>query len=135
MAEIGIVLAVEDEEQLRELMNRFLKRLGVHYHLVADSASFDKLVSESVPGLVMMDLRLEGDPKQGMDLIRQIRSDPRLQEVPIVVMSSFVHTDDLECARKSGCQAYIRKPFQDREAIGRLIKALVAGEETQWQIL
>lgn len=135
MSETGMVLAVEDEEQLRELLSRFLRRLGVSHSVVPDSASFDAWVSESIPSLVLMDLRLEADPKQGIDLIRQIRSDPRLSAVPIVVMSSFVYTDDLECARKAGCQAYIRKPFQDREAIGRLIKALVAGENPPWQIL
>jgi CheY-like chemotaxis protein len=135
MTESGTVLVVEDEEHLRELMSRFLRRLGVTHHLVADSTSFDTWLAESVPYLVLMDLRLEGDSRQGIDLIRQMRSDPRFAAVPIAVMSAFVHTDDLERAREAGCAAYIRKPFQDREAIGQLIKALVAGKDMPWQIL
>lgn len=61
-----------------------------------------------VPDLVLLDLRL---PKiDGIDVLRRIRSDDRTKQVPVVVLTSSGHEDDLINSYDGGANSYIRKP-------------------------
>jgi len=63
-------------------------------------------VSE-VPDLVLLDLRL---PKiDGLDVLRRIRADDRTKLVPVVVLTSSAHEDDLIGSYSEGANSYIRK--------------------------
>lgn len=61
-----------------------------------------------VPDLVLLDLRL---PKiDGIDVLRRIRADDRTKYVPVVVLTSSAHDDDLVQSYEGGANSYIRKP-------------------------
>lgn len=61
-----------------------------------------------VPDLVLLDLRL---PKiDGIDVLRRIRADDRTKRVPVVVLTSSAHEDDVVEAYEGGANSYIRKP-------------------------
>lgn len=77
-------------------------------------------VSE-VPDLVLLDLRL---PKiDGIDVLRRIRADDRTKLIPVVVLTSSAHEDDLMQSYEGGANSYIRKPVNFEsfvEAIERI---------------
>lgn len=74
-----------------------------------------------VPDLVLLDLRL---PKiDGIDVLRRIRADDRTKLIPVVVLTSSAHEDDLMRSYEGGANSYIRKPVNFEsfiEAIERI---------------
>lgn len=64
--------------------------------------------SSSRAGLVLLDLNLPG--KDGHDVLREIRSDPALKSIPVVVLTSSSESKDIQNAYSLGANAYVTKP-------------------------
>jgi two-component system, chemotaxis family, response regulator Rcp1 len=58
--------------------------------------------------VVFLDLNLT--PMSGLDLLDHIRSNPRLESIPVIIMSGSQNADDVRKAYKSGANCYILKP-------------------------
>ena len=106
------ILLVEDSDEDAELTVRALKkqRLASQLHRVVDGAeALDFLqTTDPLPRLVLLDLKL---PKvDGLEVLRALKSDPRTQSIPIVVLSSSRQNSDLAESYKLGANSYIVKP-------------------------
>ena len=67
------------------------------------------------PAVVLLDLKM---PKvDGLEVLRQIKSDPRLKTIPVVVMTSSREESDLVTSYQLGVNAYIVKPVQFQEFV------------------
>ena len=67
------------------------------------------------PAVVMLDLKM---PKvDGIEVLRQIKSDPQLKTIPVVVMTSSREEPDLVTSYELGVNAYIVKPVQFQEFV------------------
>jgi CheY-like chemotaxis protein len=67
------------------------------------------------PALVLLDLKM---PRMdGMEVLRQMKSDPELKVIPVVVMTSSRETPDLQRAYELGTNAYVVKPVQFHEFV------------------
>ena len=119
MAEI---LIVDDDSQLRQSFERVLTQDG---HLVRVTSSGEAgvaAVGESVPDLVIMDMRMAGiNGLEAFSLIREI--DPRL---PVIIMTAFGTTETAIEATKMGAFDYILKPFDIPEMLDLISQALKA---------
>ena len=61
-----------------------------------------------MPAVVLLDLKL---PKvDGLEVLRRIRADERTQHLPVVVLTSSTHEQDLIESYQLGCNSYVRKP-------------------------
>lgn len=60
------------------------------------------------PDLVLLDLNLP--KKSGGELLTELRADPELQGMPVLVLSSSTNDDDVEAAYNEGANAYLTKP-------------------------
>lgn len=66
-----------------------------------------------LPLLVLVDLKM---PRMtGMELLAHLRSDSRFRHLPVVMMTSSNHTEDLVAAYDNGVNAYVRKPLEFTE--------------------
>lgn len=113
------ILAVDDEEPIRELLASYLAAEGYRVTTAADAASARQLIETETFDLVVLDLRLpDGD---GLGLVRQIRTD---SHIPVIILSSKDQDVDRIVGLELGADDYLTKPFNPRELLAR-IKAVL----------
>ena len=118
------ILAVEDDEQVQELLSDCLSHEGFRVTIAATGAAMMEALAAESPDLILLDLRLpDGD---GLALVRQLRSESQL---PVIILSGKVEEVDRIVGLELGADDYLTKPFNPRELLAR-IKAVLrrAGE-------
>ena len=106
------VLVVDDEPEIRMLVERTLRAQGYEVETAADGEDGLARVQARPPDLVLLDAML---PKMhGFEVARRLRSDPRTRPVPIVMMTAIYRGWRFaQDAREAyGAQDYIEKPFR-----------------------
>ena len=104
------VLVVDDYNTMVRIIRNLLKQLGFeHIDDASDgSAALAKMRSRKY-GLVISDWNME--PMTGYDLLRQVRADPGLGEIPFIMVTAESKTENVIAAKKAGVNNYIVKPF------------------------
>ena len=116
MAQTKIVV-VEDEADILELVEFNLQREGFEVvTCTVGSAAFD-LIREHRPALVLLDLMLP--ERDGLEICREIRSDPDLKRTPVIMMTAKSEESDIVLGLGVGADDYITKPFSVRELVAR----------------
>jgi two-component system phosphate regulon response regulator PhoB len=116
------ILVVEDEPAIQEVL-KF--NLGLHGHdvvLAGDAESALRLMQGALPDLVLLDWMLPG--MSGIDLAKRLRADPRLRNVPVIMLTARAEERDKVLGLEIGADDYITKPFSPRELMAR-IKAVL----------
>ncbi len=105
------ILLVDDDPDDVTLAMRALARqnLANRVHVVSDGAEAITYLRDSArPRLVLLDLKL---PKvTGLEVLAQIRNDPRLKTLPVVILTSSREEPDVARAYALGANSYIVKP-------------------------
>ena len=107
------ILVVEDNELNLKLVRDVLSFAGYDVMEARTGEQGVALAAECRPDLVLMDLQLPGI--DGTEALRQLRSSPRTQEVPVVAVTAFAMRADRERAFESGFDGYLEKPISARE--------------------
>jgi two-component system, OmpR family, response regulator len=118
------VLLVEDHPPEREAIRRILAGQEFHVEATADYQGAVTFLAKSVPHLVCLDLTLPRE--SGFELCEHIRSDSRLQFVPILVVSDRSSPEDMAHAEHVGANAFLKKPFT-RDKLLKYVVALLDG--------
>lgn len=113
------ILVVEDEVQMRRLLQTTLERHNYTVELAATGKQALELVQAWRPDVVILDLGLPD--LDGLEVVRRIRAWSRL---PIVVVSAREHEDAKVAALDLGADDYLTKPFGMNELLARLRVAL-----------
>ena len=111
-----LVLVVDDSITVRRVTQRLLVREGYRVVLAADGLqALEKLQGER-PVVVLSDIEM---PRMdGFDLVRNIRSDPKLAALPVVMITSRIAEKHREHARQLGVDHYLGKPYSEEELLG-----------------
>jgi two-component system phosphate regulon response regulator PhoB len=116
------ILVVEDEPSIHELISINLGMAGYEV-IVAESAEQAlSLIRDELPDLALLDWMLPG--ASGIDLARQLRSESRTRELPIIMLTARGEEKDKLRGLETGADDYITKPFSVRELEAR-IKAVL----------
>lgn len=112
------ILVVEDEVGIFKLIEFHLKQAGFEVvHCLSGEAAKTK-IDERLPDLVLIDWML---PKlSGVELIRQLRSESRTKQLPIIMLTAKGEELDKEAGLNVGADDYVVKPFSPRELIARI---------------
>jgi two-component system response regulator len=120
------ILLVEDNQEDMELTLHALKKenLANHIHVARDGEEALEFLQgkaasgKPLPKVVLLDLKL---PKiDGMQVLKQIKSDPRTKAIPVVILTSSKEERDLCNGYQLGANSYIQKPVdfeQFRETV------------------
>lgn len=121
---MNTVLVVEDSPAQREMISDLLKGSGLKVRAASDGMEALQQIQLSCPDLVVLDVVM---PRMnGYEVCRRIKTDPKTQNIPVVMCSSKGEEFDRYWGMKQGADAYIVKPFQPRELVGT-VKQLLRG--------
>ncbi|MBN1564783.1 MAG: response regulator [Anaerolineae bacterium] len=122
------VFVVEDDAKNLAIIAVTLKKHGAIVIQDAwNSGSVDMLMKYRPIDIILMDLMLRGG-RSGYDIIDQIRAEPKLADIPIVIVSASNASSEMNRARQKGCQGYIEKPI-DYHTFARSVADVIAGQE------
>ncbi len=123
---MSTVLVVEDSPTQRQMIAELLKDSDLSASVVSVSDGVEALeqIKNQRPDLVVLDIVM---PRMnGYEVCRQIKTNPKTQDVPVVMCSSKGEDFDIYWGMKQGADAYISKPFEPDELIGT-VKQLLRG--------
>ena len=116
----GRVLVVEDDEEIADVLRRSLRSEGYEVRTSGDGVEALDAAAGFVPDLVVLDLGL---PRMdGVEVCRRLREDG--DDVPILMLTARVETEDRVDGLDSGADDYLTKPFERQELLAR-IRALL----------
>ena len=116
------ILVVEDDLDTADMLKAYLETQGYHIEWVSWGADALRLAQESLPDLIVLDIRLPDI--DGYEVCRQIRSQRRTEHVPIIFLTERRERDDRLSGLKLGAVDYITKPFDIQELRLRVRNAL-----------
>ena len=116
------ILIVEDKPASRELLRTVLERQGYVVTEAEDGEDALNKVRGYVPDLVLLDLQMP--IRNGYDVLKEMRKDSRLVNVPVVAITANAMPEDREKVMAAGFTGYIPKPValaRLREEVARLL--------------
>lgn len=116
------ILIVEDKPTSRELLRTVLEQQGYEVVEAEDGEQALLRLREHVPDLVLMDLQMPA--KNGYDVLREIRTDARLDKLPVIAVTANAMPEDRDRVMAAGFTGYIAKPValaRLREEVKRLL--------------
>jgi signal transduction histidine kinase/CheY-like chemotaxis protein len=120
-----IVLA-DDNADMRAYVKRLLLSEGYCVDAVADGSAALSAAKKATPNLVLSDVMMPG--LDGFGLIRELREDPILKNVPVVLLSARAGEDAKVEGFDAGADDYLIKPFSARELLAR-VKATLRSQK------
>lgn len=102
------ILVIEDEPTINMILEEVLTDEGYNILTALNGQSGLKVVEEVLPDLVITDLRMPD--LSGRSVVEAIRVNPKLVEIPIIIISGAVSESD-EFPAEGSYQAHLRKPF------------------------
>lgn len=116
------ILSIEDEPDIRELLKVTLEADGFRVISAATGEQGLQMARTEKPSLILLDLML---PKvSGLDICREIRADPEIAAIPILMLTAKATETDKVVGLEVGADDYVIKPFSPRELTAR-VKALL----------
>jgi two-component system chemotaxis response regulator CheY len=104
------VLVVDDYSTMVRIIRNLLRQLGFeNVDEASDGAAALEKMHNRRYGLVISDWNME--PMTGYDLLRHVRADPALGEIPFIMVTAESKTENVIAAKKAGVNNYIVKPF------------------------
>lgn len=103
-----LILVVDDYQDAREMYAEYLQFSGFR---VAEARNGNEAIEQAFalkPDLILMDLSLPG--MDGWEATRQLKSDERTKNIPVVALTGHALAGASEGARKAGCDSFVTKP-------------------------
>jgi len=122
-----LVLVVEDHEDTQTCVAEQLADYGFEVVTASDGESAMRLMRERRPALVYLDMNLPN--LSGYDVCEQIRTDPSLKDIPVVMTSAQTSISVRASCIEAGADAFVPKPFQldvFAKMIGRMVSRAAA---------
>ena len=112
------ILLVDDDQEIRELLDIYLTRAGFQVRTVGDGGGFREALDSAASDLLILDVMLPDE--DGFSLCRWVRQHPRFAQVPIIMLTASSDEADRIIGLELGADDYLPKPFEPRELLARI---------------
>jgi CheY-like chemotaxis protein len=116
------VMIIEDEEDAAELFAEMMRVGGYRVIKTPKSEPALDIMSASRPDVIILDIMMPGI--SGLDILQQMKRDPSLADIPVVVVSAKSMPADIKTSLEAGASSYLTKPvgyFDLKNAVERLL--------------
>jgi CheY-like chemotaxis protein len=103
------ILAVDDEANVRRLVQMILQRAGYRVTTASDGVEALATVQRDRPDVVLADITMPH--LDGIELLRRLKADAATADIPVIMLSAKAQDQDFFEAERSGAVTYIPKPF------------------------
>lgn len=112
------IMVVDDSLTVRKITTRLLAKEGYQVVTAKDGVDALQHLQEILPDVMLVDIEM---PRMdGFELTKNVRSDPQTAHIPIIMITSRTAEKHRNYAMELGVNAYLGKPFQEDELLGRI---------------
>src|SRR5215472_15609316 len=120
------IVFCEDEKLLQKLFRALLRSTEHEIYIASDGIEGLAIIEHEHPDLIVTDISM---PRcDGFQLADAVKANPGLAAIPIVFVTGFAQTYDMEEAARHGARGYLLKPFKTVDLQATIAAALVAYE-------
>ncbi len=119
------VLVVDDQPQIVRLIQVNLEKEGFEVATAADGEEGLRKVRELLPDLVILDVIMPR--KDGFEVLRQMKTEPALASIPVIMLTVKTHNADIVEGLREGAELYLPKPFHPKELVSLVRRVLETG--------
>jgi chemosensory pili system protein ChpA (sensor histidine kinase/response regulator) len=110
-----LVLVVDDSLTVRRVTQRLLQREGYRVTLAKDGLEGLEKLGEERPAVLLSDIEM---PRMdGFDLVRNLRADPKLADLPVIMITSRIAQKHRDYAAELGVDHYLGKPYAEEDLL------------------
>lgn len=113
-----MIYLVEDDSNIRELVEYTLCSLGLETKGFASPVEFEKAMKAIKPKLILLDIMLP--EKDGLSLLKELKSDKETEDIPVILLTAKGSEMDKVKGFEAGADDYIPKPFGMMELVARV---------------
>lgn len=103
------VLVCDNEEVLRSLVRASLEGNGYALVEARDGDEALERARRVQPDLILLDMMMPG--RSGLEVLEELRRDPALERIPVVMLTARAQLADKEAAERAGADRFLAKPF------------------------
>ena len=112
------ILAIEDEEDLLELLEYNITAAGYQFTGASTGEMGLEILRNNPPDLVLLDWMLPGI--SGIDLLKRLRSHPKTKDLPVLMLTAKTEEEDIVKGLEQGADDYLSKPFSVKVLLARV---------------
>ena len=116
------IIVVDDDKEIREIVHFALTRTGFDVEVAANGQQLLELLRGSRPDLILLDVMMPG--QNGYQLCYLLRSDPRTNTIPIIIMTAHVESIYERISVDVGAADHVTKPFHPLELVDKIREVL-----------
>lgn len=116
------ILVVDDDKEVREIVLFVMTRNGFTVTTASNGQQMHEVLAQQLPDVLILDVMMPGE--DGYRLCSSLRTDPRTQHIPIIMMTA--HDEDIykRISRDLGVSGHLTKPFHPLELVEH-VKAIL----------
>jgi CheY-like chemotaxis protein len=112
------ILLADDSPHAQRMGERILREEGYEVVSLTDGNAVMLRLLDVDPDLILADVFLPG--KSGFELCRYVKNEPRFKHVRVVLTAGLLEPFDEEEARRTGCDAILKKPFEASKLVATI---------------
>jgi CheY-like chemotaxis protein len=116
------VLVCDNEEILRDLVRASLDGNGYRFVEARDGEEAVETARRSRPDVILLDMMMPG--RSGIEVLEELRRDPDLGAIPVIMLTARAQVADREAAERAGADLFLAKPFSPR-ALAQAVEQLL----------
>lgn len=122
-----IIVVVEDEPDTAEMFAEMMQLIGYQVHKCYGGTRALAVISEKKPAAVVLDVMMPD--LSGLEVLHYMRRDPRLANIPVVIVSAKSLHTDIKNGLDAGASYYLTKPVSFMDLKEAIEKAITQAEE------
>ena len=118
MTDRPLILCADDDEDILALVSMRLERAGFEVVRATDGDQAIAAARERKPALAVLDVMMPR--RTGYEVLAELRADPSLSDLKVILLSARVQESDMERGLDAGADAYLAKPFMAPELVEKV---------------